>query len=195
LARTLDEAMPLAARTGYPVALKAQAAALTHKTEAGGVVLGIQDETALRAAWASMTAKLAGVTLDGLLVEKMAPKGLELVVGARRDPRWGPVLLVGLGGIWVEALGDVRLLAADAEPETIVEELRRLRSARLLSGFRGAPAVDIDAVAAAVSTLGRLMLGNADIVEVDVNPLLALPEGRGVMALDALIVTRQAAHG
>ena len=194
LASSVEEAVATAKRIGYPVALKAQAAALAHKTEAGGVLLNIKDEAALRAAWDTLQQNIAsaqpGLALDGALVETMAGKGLELMVGAKRDPGWGPVLLMGLGGIWVEALGDVRLLPATATEATIVEELQKLRSAKLLKGFRGAPAVDLDAVARAVTAIGRLMLSEPSIVEVDVNPLLALPIGQGVLALDALIVTQ-----
>ena len=194
LARTADEAVAVAARVGYPVAVKAQAAALSHKTEAGGVILGVADEAALRHAWGTLTENVAraqpGLVLDGVLVEAMASRGVELMVGAKRDPAWGPVLLLGLGGVWVEAMGDVRLLPPDATQERIVEELLRLRSAKLLSGgFRGAPAVDLDAVARAAASIGRLMLTVPEIVEIDVNPLVAHPRGQSATALDALIVT------
>jgi acetate---CoA ligase (ADP-forming) len=128
------------------------------------------------------------VTLDGGLVERMAPKGLELMIGARRDPAWGTVLLVGLGGIWVEALGDVQLLPVEADEAQAIEALHALRSAKLLGGFRGAPPVDVEAVARAVLALGRLMRTVPNIVEIDVNPLMAHAEGQGVTAVDALIV-------
>lgn len=194
LARTAHEAVAVAKRIGFPVALKAQAAALSHKTEAGGVTLNLADEAALRAAWDTMQQNIKraapGVTLDGCLVEKMSPKGLELMIGAKRDPGWGPVLLLGLGGIWVEALGDVQLLPVDADERQIVDALHRLRSAKLLSGVRGAPPVDIDAVAKAVMAVGRLMRTAPDIVEIDVNPLMVHAKGQGATALDALIVTQ-----
>jgi acetate---CoA ligase (ADP-forming) len=192
LARAADEAVAVAKRVGYPVALKAQAAALSHKTEAGGVVLDLADEAALRAAWTAMQQRVKaaapGVTLDGCLVERMSSKGLELMIGAKRDPAWGTVLLLGLGGIWVEALGDVRLLPVDADETQIVEALRQLRTAKLLAGFRGAPPVDVEAVAEAVLAIGRLMRTTPAIVEIDVNPLMAHANGQGVTALDALIV-------
>ena len=141
----------VASAIGFPVVLKAQAAALSHKTEAGGVMLNLADEAELRAAWETLTTNVKraapGVTLDGALVEKMSPKGIELMVGAKRDPGWGTVLLLGLGGIWVEALGDVQLLPGDADEAQIVEALGKLRSAKLLAGVRGAPPADIDAVA------------------------------------------------
>ena len=195
LARTVDEAIAVAARVGYPVALKAQAAALAHKTEAGGVALNVTDEAALRSAWddddaAASNAPRPDVVLDGVLVEKMSPKGIEMMVGAKRDPEWGTVLLLGLGGIWVEALGDVQILAGDADETEILEALRRLRSAKLLDGVRGAPPADIDAVAQTVLAIGRLMRTVPEIVEIDVNPLMVHAKGQGVTALDALIVTQ-----
>jgi acyl-CoA synthetase (NDP forming) len=192
LARSADEAAAVAARIGYPLALKAQAAALTHKTEAGGVALNIADGPALLAAWAAMTASVKraapGVTLDGVLVEKMSPKGIELMVGAKREPGWGTVLLLGLGGIWVEALGDVQLLPGDADRTQVLEALGRLRSARLLDGVRGAPPADVAAVADAVLAIGRLMRSVPQIAEIDVNPLMVHAKGQGATALDALIV-------
>ena len=120
----------------------------------------------------------------------MSPRGLELVVGAKRDPEWGPVVLVGLGGIMLEALGDVRLLPADLAESAIVDELNKLQGAKLSPGFRGAPAVDVEAVAHTVALIGRLMRTAPEIMEIDVNPLIANAKGQGVIALDALIVTK-----
>jgi acyl-CoA synthetase (NDP forming) len=192
LARAPDDAVAIAARVGYPVALKAQAAALAHKSEAGGVMLNLADEAALRAAWERMQRNVEraapGVTLEGCLVETMSPKGLELMIGAKRDPAWGTVLLVGLGGIWVEALGDVQLLPVAADETQIVEALHKLRAAKLLTGFRGAPPVDVEAVAKAVLAIGRLMRTTPGIIEIDVNPLMVHAKGHGATALDALIV-------
>jgi acyl-CoA synthetase (NDP forming) len=186
----VEAAVAAAARFGGKVALKAQSAELAHKTEAGGVMLGLADAAAIRAAWARLMENVAayrpGLVLDGVLVEAMAPRGVELVLGARRDPLWGPVVLVGIGGVAIEALGDVRLLPCDLAADDIVAELRRLRAARLLEGFRGMPAVDLDAVAAAVGAVGQLMVAHPEIAEIDINPLLATDTG--VLALDALIV-------
>lgn len=190
LARSLDEALAVAARIGYPVAIKAQAATLAHKTEAGGVLLGIANDAQLRQAWQRLHDNVrghdAGLVLDGVLVEAMGDRGLELVVGAVRDPQWGPVLMAGLGGIWVEALGDVQLMAPDLPLPAVVARLCALKASKLLQGFRGAPAVDLEAVARAVSAVGALMLARPDIAEIDINPLVAY--GDGVLALDALVV-------
>jgi acyl-CoA synthetase (NDP forming) len=127
--------------------------------------------------------------LDGALVETMSPRGIELMVGAKRDPGWGTVLLLGLGGIWVEALGDVRLLPSGADDGLIREALGRLHAAKLLAGVRGAPPADVDAVVRVVMAIDRLMQSVPDITEIDVNPLMVHAEGEGATALDALIVT------
>lgn len=194
LARSADEVVRIAASVGYPVVMKAQAAALAHKSEVGGVLLNIADDDAARAAWSTLHANVArakpGLELEGVLVEAMGAPGLELVVGASRDSQWGPILMVGLGGVWIEALGDVQLLPPDLPAAAVVERLRHLKGAKLLDGFRGAPAVDTEAVAEVVVTLGRLMQARPDITEVDINPLVVYGRGAGVVALDALVVTR-----
>jgi acyl-CoA synthetase (NDP forming) len=193
LARGAAAAVAIAERVGYPVAMKAQAAELAHKTEAGGVILGVEDADTVRRTWAMLHANVEraqpGMKLDGVLVEAMSPRGVELVVGARRDPRWGPVLMLGLGGIWVEALGDVRLVPPDLTEDEIVAELRKLKTAKLLGAFRGSQPADVKAVAAAAAALGRLMRARPDITEIDVNPLMVHAAGHGATALDALIVT------
>lgn len=193
LARTVTEAQSIAGRIGYPVALKAQAAALAHKSEAGGVALNIADDAALDAGWTAIHVRVAearpGLVLDGILVETMAAPGVELIVGARRDPDWGPVVLVGLGGIWTEALGDARLMPPDLSRERIIAEMRKLKGARLLDGLRSSPPVDMPAIADVVLRVGALMRARPEITEIDINPLVAYPQG--VLALDALIVTSE----
>ncbi len=192
LARTPDEAAAVARSIGYPVVLKAQAAALSHKTEAGGVALNLADEAALRAAWERMMGSVKrtapNVVLDGVLVEAMSPRGIELMVGAKRDPGWGTVLLIGLGGIWVEALGDVQLLPSGADADQIRAALGKLHAAKLLAGVRGAPPADVDAVVRVVLAIDRLTQSVPELSEVDVNPLMVHAEGEGATALDALIV-------
>jgi acyl-CoA synthetase (NDP forming) len=198
LARTPDEAATVATGIGYPVVLKAQAASLLHKSDAGGVLLNIKDESSLRSAWDQMQQNIKRfspeLVLDGVLVEAMGPQGLELVVGATRDPQWGPLLMVGLGGVWIEALGDFRLFPADAPKEAIARELHNLKAHKLLEGFRGSPPADVDAVVSVAQSVGRLMRAHPDVMEVDINPLVVYPEGQGAMALDALIVTRSEAR-
>jgi acetate---CoA ligase (ADP-forming) len=189
LARDPADAERIAAEIGYPVVIKAQASALPHKSDVGGVVVGLADAAALRAGWdrlqASVRKHRPDLVLDGVLVEAMGPRGVELVVGARRDADWGPVVLVGLGGIWIEALKDVRLLPTDLAEADIVQELERLKAAPVLHGLRGQPGVDLAAVARVVAAIGAQMRANPNIAEIDINPLVAYPDR--VLALDALL--------
>jgi acyl-CoA synthetase (NDP forming) len=192
LARTAGEAATIAKQIGYPVILKAQAASLPHKTEVGGVVLNLTNEAAVRAAWDTMMRNVKhaapNAKLDGALIEKMSPRGIELMVGAMRDPGWGTVLLLGLGGIWVEALEDVQVLPSSANRVQIIEALGKLRAAKLLIGTRGAPPADLTAVAEVVLAIGGLMQSVPEITEIDINPLSVHAKGEGATALDALIV-------
>jgi len=194
MVRTVQDAQQAAERIGYPVVLKAQSPLLAHKTDAGGVVLGLADAAALSAGWAKLHDEVGrakpGLKLDGVLVEKMAAAGLELILGASNDAEWGPVLMVGFGGIWAEALKDVRLLPPNLAPEGIVKELLKLKGVRLFSGFRGAPAVELTGIADMVSRLGKFVLERPEIDEIDINPVVIYPKGQGAVALDALIVTR-----
>ncbi len=193
IARTCDDAIGIARDLGFPVVLKAQAASLMHKSDVGGVAIGIADEGALRSAWDTMTAGIAAaqpdLVLDGILVEAMAPRGgVELIAGARRDRAWGEVLMVGLGGIWAEALGDVRLMPADADARQIAVELDCLRGARLLHGYRGSAPCDLPALIDALMRIGALIRAVPALTEIDINPLMVYPAGQGVLALDALLV-------
>jgi acyl-CoA synthetase (NDP forming) len=197
LASTADEAVSIAERIGFPVVLKAQASELPHKSDVGGVMVALANEVELRAGWKTMFEIIKHhrptLVLDGLLVEAMGQRGLELVVGAKRDAEWGPVVLVGLGGIWIEALKDVRLIAADMAEEDIAVELTRLKAAVVLKGIRGADAVDVRAIAHVVAQIGAQMHVNPLITEIDINPLVAYPVGSAipVLALDALLVARE----
>jgi len=193
-ASSLDQAQAVAASIGYPVVIKAQAAALAHKSDAGGVILNIADASALAQAWSQLHANIErarpGLALDGVLVEKMSRRGVELIFGARNDPDWGPVLVVGLGGVIAEALHDVRVLAPDLDEASIADELRKLKGAALLEAFRGQPARDVKAAAAIAAKLGAFIMSHPEIAEIDVNPVVLFEEGAGAVALDALIVAR-----
>ncbi len=191
LAQSREAAISAANQLGYPVVMKIQHADLMHKSDVGGVVVGIDDADAAGAAWdrimKNLEAAHPGHPRDGILVEAMGDAGVELVLGAMLDPQWGPMLLVGLGGIWIEVLKDVQLLPAGASSEAIKHALLNLKGAKLLTGYRGKPPVDINAVAALADRLGQLLLAETRITEIDLNPIIALPEGQGVVALDALV--------
>ena len=190
---SVEQAMSAAETIGYPVALKAQSADLSHKSDAGGVVLNLRDADELRAGWARLYANVAAhdpaLTLDGALLEGMGERGVELIIGAKGDPDWGPVILAGFGGVTAEILQDVRLFTPDLPVDAIVRELHQLKQAVLLRGFRGSPALDVEAVAQIIATLGRVLLAEPSIREIDLNPVIVYPEGKGAVALDALMLT------
>ena len=190
---SVDEALTAAAAIGYPVALKAQSADLSHKSDAGGVVLNLTDADALRAGWDrlynNVAAYNAGLSLDGALLEGMGARGVELIIGAKSDPDWGPVILAGFGGVTAEIHQDVRLLNPDLTLEAIIAELYKLKGAPLLYGFRGSPALDVAAAAQMIATLGRILIAEPAIREIDLNPVILYPKGQGAIALDALMLT------
>ena len=191
LVSNADEGVRVAKEIGFPVVLKAQSANLPHKSDAGGVILGIHSESELLQGWTGLHRSVQnahpGLALDGVLVERMGAKGLELIVGGRNDPQWGPVLLIGSGGVLAEAIKDVRLLPPDLTHASIEQELNQLRCGALLRGFRGSPALDIGAVADVVLRVGRLMRSMPEITEIEINPLVVYENGSGAAALDALI--------
>ncbi len=184
-AKNCEEAVGAAAKIGYPVVLKADSAEIAHKTEAGAVRLDLRDAGSLRDACAAMT-----VAKDGFLVQPMLKGGIELVVGAKRDPLVGPVLLVGLGGVLVEIMRDTALALAPVGMAEARRMLESLRGFRLLEGYRGAPAANLDALCEAIVRVSEFAADFADQVEeIDVNPLLVRADG--AIALDALIVLRK----
>jgi succinyl-CoA synthetase beta subunit len=182
-AASVDEARTTAADLGYPVVLKALG--LLHKSDAGGVALWLADDAAVAAAALDMHERL---TPMGYSVETMVPTdgGVELIVGARRDPRFGPLVLVGLGGIYAELLRDVRVALAPASADELEELLLSLRGAGVLTGARGRAAVDVRAAAEAAAALSRVAAAHPEIAEIEINPLLVTPSG--AIGLDARIV-------
>jgi acyl-CoA synthetase (NDP forming) len=178
-----SDAVAAANATGYPVVVKALG--ILHKSDAGGVALGLADEAAVRIAAEAMQSRLEP---DGLVVEPMVEleAGVELIVGCRRDPRFGPLLLVGLGGIYAELLRDVAVTLAPATPDEVERLLRSLKGARVLTGARGQEPLDVRAAAEAAAALSRFAAAHPEIAEVEVNPLLVTP--RGATGLDARIV-------
>lgn len=195
MATTLEQAQAVAARLGYPVVLKSQSAQLSHKSDVGGVAANIRDAAGLATAWPQVMEGVqakTGIALDGILVEAMARPGLEIIIGAKRDPQWGAVILVGLGGIWAELMQDVVLLPAGLSRDGILSGLRRLKASRLFDGYRGQPALDVGALITAIERLGALVQANPEIVEIDLNPVFVHEAGAGIIALDALIVTTAA---
>jgi acyl-CoA synthetase (NDP forming) len=176
----------------FPLALKAQSSRLPHKSEVGAVALDIRDSAALRSAWSTMQERLAeeraDVPLDGMLLECMAEPGIEIIIGARNEGGWGPVVLVGLGGILTEVLQDVVFIPAGVGRTDIARALRSLKGARLFDGYRGSPPADVDATITVVEILSEFLLQHPEIVEADLNPVRVHARGRGATVLDALFV-------
>ncbi len=187
-----DAAVAFAASQGYPVVLKVVSPDIAHKSEAGGVALNLADASALREAWSRMQRSVAAhapaAVVSGYSVQPMLRGGFELIVGCSCDPELGRVLMVGAGGIWAEVLDDVRFLALPASRSEITAALDSLRIAPLLRGARGQAPLDVDAAVAVIHRLALQFHTDHWIAEVDLNPLLVRPHGKGVVALDVLVV-------
>ena len=176
---------------GAPIVAKILSTEVTHKTEVGGVIVNIRTASDLDAA----LAKLDRIALNGArryLIESMAPAGLELIIGAVRDASFGPIVAVGLGGVTAEALEDVAMCLAPLSRADALAMLSQLKAHALLDGWRGSPKLDRDALADAIVAVGELMLDQADIVEIDLNPVRTYPTG--LLALDALIIRAPRSH-
>lgn len=193
LVHSAAEAAEVASEVGYPVALKLQSPDVPHKTEAGVVRLGLADREAVLRAYASVMENTARISpaprVEGALVQPMVPQGLELMVGARVDPLFGPVVVVGLGGTLVELLRDTVLALAPIAAWEARALLQRLRGAALLRGFRGSEPVDLDTLSDIVARLSEFIADQREhVAELDVNPLIC--SGDRIVAVDALIVKR-----
>jgi len=188
-----DAAADAASRIGYPVVLKAIASDLAHKTEAGAVALNLADEAALRDAYRGLLARVAERidpgTLDGILVQRMVRDAVaEVVVGLMRDATFGPVVVFGLGGTVVELFEDSSIGVPPLSSRAARQMIASTKSARLLDGFRGGDAGDVDALTEVIVQIGRIGLQWGDRIRaIDINPLLVLPKGAGVVAVDGLI--------
>lgn len=192
-----DQAAAAAQAAGYPVVMKVESPDIAHKTEAGVVALDIPNEAELREAYERIMASArkydAKARIDGVLVQPMVPAGVEIVIGARIDPQFGPVVLVGIGGVLVELLRDTATAPAPVSHDEATELLRRLRAGKLLDGFRGQPGADRAALADLVVRMGEVISDLAgEIAEIDLNPVIC--HGPRMVAVDAMIA-RAAAPG
>jgi acetate---CoA ligase (ADP-forming) len=183
-------AIEAAERIGYPVVLKAVSAELLHKSEVGAVALDLDGPEQLSAAYDRIAQRLERHRLTGMLVCWQIRGGLELVLGLHRDPEMGLVVMAGSGGVLLELIKDVTFCAPPVSADKARDMLARMRGAKLLAGYRGMPALDVDALVDALVALGRLAVELEDVVQsVDINPFVALPQGG--LALDALIVLQR----
>ncbi len=189
LAESSLQAVTIAETVGYPVALKIVAEGLLHKSDAGGIVLDLKDSEELRIAYEELTTRIQsryGQDLVlGAMVEKMAPKGLEVIIGMQRDPTFGPMLMFGMGGVLVEQLRDISFGVAPLSRADILRMIDNTIAGKLLKGYRGSEKGDVEAVVNVIARLSQLAIDFPQISELEINPLIVYPEGSGALALDS----------
>jgi acetate---CoA ligase (ADP-forming) len=190
--RTLPEAVDAAERIGFPVVLKVSSPDISHKTDVGGVAVGLSDASELRAAWSrmqhSLTARAPRARIQGFEVEAQVPGGREVLLGVQRDPNFGPVIVCGMGGIYVEVFRDVTFRLAPVRPLAARHMIESVKAFPVLHGIRGEASGDLAALAESIERVSQLAVELPEVVELDLNPLIVRPEGEGVVAVDARVV-------
>jgi acetyltransferase len=191
-AQEVEEAVAIAEEIGYPVVLKVASGDVSHKTDVGGVALDLTDAPTLRSAFAKMRASLARrapkARIDGFEVEQQVPAGPEVLIGLQRDPNFGPLLVFGLGGIYVEAFKDVTFRLAPVVSLSARNMVRAVRGFPVLQGMRGGPPGDLPALYEAIERVSQLAMEIPDVAELDLNPMIVRPAGEGIVAVDARVV-------
>jgi acetyltransferase len=189
LARTVDEAVAAAQQMGFPVALKIVSPDILHKTDVGGVRLNLQDADAVAEGFGAIDISVRrffpSAAIQGIAVQEMVAGGKEVILGMTRDASFGPLLMFGLGGIYVEVLKDVAFRVAPIGPDEAEAMIREIRSFPLLRGVRGEKPSDLNAIVDALCRLSQLCVDFPEVLEMDVNPLLVKSEGEGAVAIDA----------
>jgi acetyltransferase len=192
---TADEAARTAELFGTPVAMKVMSAEVVHKWDAGGVQLNIQGPEGARKAFetirSNVFSRIPHAKISGMLVEEMARKGVEVILGASRDPRFGPLMMFGLGGTLVEVLKDVSFRLAPMWEVSAEKMVHEIRSFKLLDGFRGAPISDVDAIVDSLLRLSVMVCNHPEIAELDINPLIVHPKGQGCSVADSRVMLRR----
>jgi len=181
------DALASARKMGYPIALKTASLDILHKTEAGGVRIGLRGPGDLASGFRAMVRDLrkSGYRPGELLIQKMAPKGQEVFIGGKQDPEFGPVILFGLGGVFVEVLKDIVIRVAPIDAGTAREMIEEIKGAAILKGFRGQPPSDTAALVKCMVRASRLLAEHPEIRNLDINPLIVLEKGKGCLIVDA----------
>jgi acetyltransferase len=188
-----EEGLAAAHRLSYPVVMKGQSPEIPHKTEAGLVQLNIRDEKGLRDAYDRIVESArrykSGVRLEGILIQEMMPKNAaEVILGISRDPSFGPVVVFGLGGTWVELLKDTALRIPPVDPEEARAMISEIKGKSVLEGFRGSEGVDVDSLVQALVQVGRMAVELREVlISLDLNPLMAFPGRGGVRVVDVVM--------
>ncbi len=194
LAQTREEAAAQAEAMGYPVALKVVSPNVAHKSDVGGVVLGLESHMEVAEAYDeiihSVQAAQPSATIEGVSVQEMASPGVEVIVGVTTDPQFGPVMMFGLGGIMVEVLGDVAFRLAPLGEGDARDMIDEIQGRQVLDGVRGQPPVDVGAIEAMLDRVSVFAAEHPEVAELDLNPVIASPEG--AIAVDARIVLAEA---
>jgi len=192
LAKTADEAVEIAEKIGYPVVLKIVAEGLIHKSDAGGIVLNIQNSDEMQSAYKDLIERIhknePEADIIGAMVEKIAAKGVEVIVGMRRDATFGPLMMFGMGGTLVELVKDIQFRVAPLSREDIQTMVAETMAGKLLNGYRGAPKADFEAIYAVIAQLSKLAMEHPEIQEIEINPLIVYPEGQGAIAIDSRMI-------
>jgi len=190
LARSQKEAVALSKEMGFPVALKIISPEVVHKSDSGGVKLGLENaaqvEKAYAAIMASVKEKVPGATIQGVSVQRMARKGVEVIVGMSKDPQFGPVIMFGLGGVLVELLKDVSFRIVPVAKFDAAEMIREIKGFPMLQGFRGAEPADLGALEKLIVKVSEFVEQHPQVKELDLNPVFAYKDG--VVAVDARVV-------
>lgn len=190
LATSADDAASTASEIGFPVVLKIVSPEVTHKSDVGGVKIGIGSEDEAKAAYdqimAAVKERQPDAKIEGVAVQKLAPQGIEVIVGVSKDPQFGPVVMFGLGGIFVEVLKDVAFRIVPLEPKDAEQMIREIKSFPVLEGVRGQEPADLEALEGLILKLSQFIEAHPEIEELDLNPVFAYPDG--CIAVDARIV-------
>jgi acetyltransferase len=194
LAKTPQEASGMAAEMGFPVVLKIVSPQILHKSDAGGVIVGLKTKDEVEEAFEGIVTNAGKfdpqAEVQGVLVEKMAPTGEEVVLGATRYPIFGPLLMFGIGGIFVEVYKDVEFRLAPVSRDDALHMIESIKGYKILQGFRGRPKVDIQALEKILVCLSDMVMNHPEIMEMDINPLLVHEEGKGATVADCRIILK-----
>jgi acyl-CoA synthetase (NDP forming) len=197
LAHSGEQAAALARVLGFPVAAKLASRSVAHKTDIGGVRLNLGSDAAVTRAYADIMARGRGLVpdseIDGVLIQSMIAGGVETMIGVSDDPLFGPLVAFGLGGVHVEVLGDVRFRVAPLTDRDADELIHGIRGLPLLLGYRGHPPADLDALRDLLLRISRLAVEVPEIVDLDLNPVMAMSPGRGCRIVDARVKVRSRA--
>ncbi|MEM2007168.1 MAG: acetate--CoA ligase family protein [Sulfolobales archaeon] len=192
LATSEEEAVALASDIGFPVVLKVVSPDISHKSDVGGVILGVKNLEEVRKAYSTIMSNVStrspGSRVNGVLVQSMAQQDLEVIVGGIRDKVFGPVVMFGLGGVFVEVLKDVSFRVAPLTEADVDDMIREIKGYKVLEGFRGSPPRDIESLKKIIMGLATMISELSEIEAVDLNPVILYPRGRGALIVDARII-------